>query len=143
VPAARGTVFRYGSDGVCHQLANQTLFATGRGGSPPLMVRHARGYPTSSFLYGDYGLQTSAWQRRIARCARARPSAAKPTAVLKASLDDFEYRARAVLFRADDLSVLKKLLNLRLSAQRELRLKPKARTKVRVTAQELNERNQK
>ena len=30
-PAARGTIFTYGVDGVCHQLANQVLFATGIG----------------------------------------------------------------------------------------------------------------
>src|SRR5262249_2002666 len=50
---ARGTIFVYGIDGVCHQLANQVLYATGTGALPlgPLTVRNCRGYFASSFLY--------------------------------------------------------------------------------------------
>src|SRR5437879_4160032 len=39
VPAARGTIFIYGVDGVCHQLANQVLYATGTSTVPQLTVR--------------------------------------------------------------------------------------------------------
>ena len=50
VAAARGTIFTYGIDGVCHQLANQVLYATGIGAVAPLTVRNARGYIASTFL---------------------------------------------------------------------------------------------
>ena len=43
VRKARGTIFTYGRHGVCHQLANQVLYATGTGGVP-LIVEKARGY---------------------------------------------------------------------------------------------------
>lgn len=56
VPAARGTIFIYGVDGVCHQLANQVLYSTGIG-AQPMTVHGARGYAASTFLYGTYGLQ--------------------------------------------------------------------------------------
>src|SRR5271169_5731086 len=42
-PAARGTIFRYGRYGVCHQLANQVLYATASEGQAPLTVANARG----------------------------------------------------------------------------------------------------
>lgn len=59
-PAARGTIFIYGVDGVCHQLANQVLFATSVGGAAPLTVKSARGYIASAFVYGTYGLNSTA-----------------------------------------------------------------------------------
>ena len=68
VPAARGTIFTYGFDGVCHQLANQVLYSTGTGNAEPLTVRKARGYMASVFIYGTYGLQEAAWRNQIARC---------------------------------------------------------------------------
>src|ERR1700733_2279711 len=49
--AARGTIFVYGIDGVCHQLANQVLFASGGPGVSPLTVSAARGYHVSLFLF--------------------------------------------------------------------------------------------
>lgn len=52
--AARGTIFTYGVDGVCHQLANQVLYST-RGGRRPLTVAPAGGYWLSSAIYGTYG----------------------------------------------------------------------------------------
>ena len=66
----RGTVFSYGVDGVCHQLANQVLYATGSGGAPLTMAR-ARGYMASTFIYGTYGLQHAAWANKLASCGRA------------------------------------------------------------------------
>lgn len=68
-PAARGTIFTYGVDGVCHQLANQILYATGAGSTSPLTVRLARGYTASTFIYGTYGLQHAAWAAKIAACS--------------------------------------------------------------------------
>lgn len=67
-PPAQGTIFHYAIDGVCHQLANQVLFATGGPGVPPATVAKARWYRYSSAVYGDYGLTHAAWQRKIAIC---------------------------------------------------------------------------
>jgi hypothetical protein len=67
--AARGTIFDYGFDGVCHQLANQVLWATQAPNGSPLMVQRARGYRLSSGVYGDYGIDQRAWQLRIQGCA--------------------------------------------------------------------------
>ena len=65
--AAKGTIFTYGVDGVCHQLANQVLYGAQSNGVAPL-VSDARGYILSSALYGDYGRQHSAWTAQIAAC---------------------------------------------------------------------------
>jgi len=117
--AARGTIFVYGVDGVCHQLANQVLYATGAGGAAPLTVSLARGYMASTFIYGTYGLQHTAWTNKIATCSGARLT--PPTDVRDAMMtggtggpsgpDDFEARAREVL-GADDPKLLD-LLRLR------------------------------
>jgi hypothetical protein len=122
VAAARGTIFTYGEDGVCHQLANQVLYATGNGRVRPLTVKGARGYTVSSFIYGTYGLQHAAWLNKIAACgSRVRTAgfggtqmSATPTPSLP---DDFEERARAVLER-DDPKALADLLTLRADVQR-------------------------
>ena len=71
VAGARGTIFKYGLDGVCHQLANQVLYATGTGRTQPMTVQGARGYIASTFVYGTYGLQHSAWAAKIASCGAA------------------------------------------------------------------------
>ena len=63
-----GTIFHYGVDGVCHQLANQVLWATSGNGSA-LTVALARGYHLSSFFYGTYGLTHAAWSARKLQCA--------------------------------------------------------------------------
>ncbi len=120
-PAARGTIFTYGIDGVCHQLANQILYATGSPGNPPLTVRGARGYAISSFLFGTYGLQTSAWHTRLQGCmGRADPVSGLPTwskqimpdsPATPALPDDFRDHARDVL--ANDPEKLQALMALR------------------------------
>lgn len=108
--AARGTIFTYGVDGVCHQLANQVLYATG---PTPMTVRNARGYMASTFIYGTYGLQNSAWASKVQSCSS--PSGGggglslAPGGILP--VDDFEKHARTVLV-ADPL-LLNKLLALR------------------------------
>ena len=124
VPAARGTIFTYGIDGVCHQLANQVLYSTGIGGAAPLTVRSARGYMASVFVYGTYGLQHAAWWNRILSCgghpiqlpggpamvaAQGGPTPVPP--------DDFEARAREVLGSVDP-KLLGDLLALRADVHR-------------------------
>jgi hypothetical protein len=115
-PGARGTIFIYGVDGVCHQLANQVLYATGGGRSAPLTVSGARGYLASTFIYGTYGLQQSAWAANITRCSAA--SGKAPQAVTggtgmpkQSEPDDFETHARRVL--AEEPELLARLLSLR------------------------------
>jgi hypothetical protein len=114
-PAARGTIFVYGVDGVCHQLANQVLYAT----TGPLTVSLARGYMASSFIYGTYGLQHAAWAAKIAACsgatlmAQGAPGGATMTGSAGGSSgpDEFETLARQVL--GSDDSRLQDLLRLR------------------------------
>jgi hypothetical protein len=122
-PAARGTIFVYGVDGVCHQLANQVLYATGAGAAGPLTVRLARGYMASTFIYGTYGLQHAAWASKIAACSGTRlaPPAGAGGATMTAGAgtpagpDDFERRAREVLGQGDQR--LLDLLRLRSDVQ--------------------------
>ncbi|MCZ8177832.1 MAG: hypothetical protein O9309_02305 [Rhizobium sp.] len=116
-PPAQGTIFTYGVDGVCHQLANQVLYSTGGSGSSPLTVKRARGYALSSFIYGTYGLQHTAWQKKIAACTGTRlplnvTDGAGPMADLP---DDFEQLAREAL--GDRTETLSKLLSLRAQVQ--------------------------
>jgi nucleoid DNA-binding protein len=110
VPAARGTIFIYMRDGMCHQLANQVLYSTGIGGTRPLTVTTARGYGASAYIYGTYGLRTEEWKEKIKSCgsptAPRRTTPNPPKAKGQESLrgtemsnlpDDFETRAREVL----------------------------------------------
>jgi len=46
---------KYGRDGVCHQMANRILYATGGEREEPLTVKGAKGYNLSVSLYGVYG----------------------------------------------------------------------------------------
>lgn len=119
VPAARGTIFTYGVDGVCHQLANQVLYATGGGGHAPLTVHLARGYAASTFLYGTYGLQHAAWANKIQTCGGPPIAYVKTLGVpaVAALPDDFEARAREVLSDQDP-KVLNDLLALRADTHR-------------------------
>jgi hypothetical protein len=126
VAAARGTIFVYGVDGVCHQLANQVLYSTSIGGVPPLTVRNARGYILSSFIYGTYGLQHTAWASKIASCSSTRLMARQgsPGGVTMAdergvapAPDEFERRA-VDLLGAKDPALLTNLLRLRADVHR-------------------------
>lgn len=121
VAAARGTIFVYGVDGVCHQLANQVLYATGSGAASPLTVKGARGYTASTFIYGTYGLQHTAWAAKIASCtgtpltAAARGPGSSGGMLMAGGPDgpdDFEERAREVLGPGDS-KLLSDLLALR------------------------------
>ncbi|MFT0875277.1 hypothetical protein LRC39_14525 [Rhodopseudomonas sp. P1] len=122
--AARGTIYTYGVDGVCHQLANQVLYATANGSVPPLTVSKARGYPLSSFIYGTYGLQHTAWAAKVASCSGAQLVArlARPGGLTVVAggegiaVDEFERRATEVL--ATEPAKLASLLRLRGEVQR-------------------------
>jgi hypothetical protein len=118
VPAARGTIFTYGIDGVCHQLANQVLYATGSAGKAPLTVADARGYWASNFIYGTYGLQHTAWATKVETCGAPRPQIAAMEGVTMPGMpDDFEERARKVL-KTRDPKLLSDLLALRTDVHR-------------------------
>jgi hypothetical protein len=150
--AARGTIFTYGVDGVCHQLANQVLYSTGFGGARPLTVAAARGYRVSSAIYGTYGLQRAAWRNKIAACSAA--MAARPTneddvthaappppgpTMTAVPPDEFEELVAKVL-GPDPLPHATQLLNLR--AQFHASAAANAHATRAPTAEELNERNQ-
>lgn len=146
-PPACGTIFTYGIDGVCHQLANQVLYATG---PAPLTVSKARWYLVSTFLYGTYGLQTTAWANKIATCKstgatltmKASPGSPKGAAPTAATDDAFARHARATL-RHRDADALKALLELRqtIHASRSEQSAAMQMTAQTPTAEELNKRN--
>jgi hypothetical protein len=123
-PRAQGTIFLYGIDGVCHQLANQALWATKAGGTSPLTVHLARGYGTSTFFFGTYGRQLAAWHHRLANCPAAGVGGGGSGSQFMTMLsdppdfrgDEFEVTARAVL--RDDSQRLQALLTLREDASR-------------------------
>lgn len=101
--AARGTIFAYGVDGVCHQVSNQALYATG---PSPLTVKLARGYYASVFLYGTYGRSASSWKRKIQACAGGGKGGGGGTSGSgdpDAMPDDFDQRAREVLGHEPEL----------------------------------------
>lgn len=130
---AQGTIFRYGIDGVCHQLANQILYATGRWNSAPLTVKNARGYQFSIFRYGTYGRPEAEEQflQKIGTCGGRRVQADETMTKLP---DEFETHAREVLGKSNP-KLLSDLLALRRSA---LRIPVGARP----TAESLNAQNQ-
>jgi hypothetical protein len=67
---AQGTIAKYGLDGVCHQLANQVMWATGTATVAPLTVKAARGYWVSNAAYGTYGkLHEETWKAKRHQCA--------------------------------------------------------------------------
>jgi hypothetical protein len=119
VPAARDSIFTYGVDGVCHQLANKILYSTGDENIEPLGVKRARGYMASVFIYDKYGLQQTAWQNEIAKCGGQPPRERLMAASEQATpvSDDFEAHARDVL-KGDDPKLLGDLLALRADVQR-------------------------
>ncbi|MET3652928.1 hypothetical protein [Dyella japonica] len=144
-PNACGTIYHYGLDGVCHQLANQVLWATGGASTAPLTVALARGYRASSFIYGTYGILHLDWKANISRCAAAPPSPSSPSAVTTMNAnDDFAIHAQKVLAALNASDKLAPLLALRDSvreeqlAQRETLL----RGAVMPSAEALNARNQ-
>lgn len=111
---AEGSIFRYGFHGVCHQLANQVLYATAAPRTSPLTVSAAKGYFASTFLYGTYGTEPAAkaFLDKLRNCG----SGTEKKRTSKAMSDEFEKHAREVL--ADDApEKLTALLALRKKAQ--------------------------
>lgn len=109
---AKGTIFRYARDGVCHQLANQVLFSTGTKGAV-FTVKAARGYWFSTFKYGDYGVNVADWEKQKRGCDIGRPN--EDNEETEMSKDDFKERAREVLGQAAP-DLLRDLLALRAKA---------------------------
>ncbi|MDQ0456654.1 hypothetical protein [Rhizobium paknamense] len=103
-----GTIQVYGVNGVCHQIANQVLYATKTADKAPLTVKGAGGYAASTFIYGTYGTRTTAWKAKIKACG------ALPLAEDEAMPDlpdDFAEHSRLVL--ADQPEKHEKLMELR------------------------------
>jgi hypothetical protein len=121
-----GTIRLYGIEGVCHQLANQVLWATGSATHPPLTVGSARGYGASTFFYGTYGLQHHAWTSRKTACGKAPTTPANGNASTAMSGspspndDEFAERAATVLAKRAADNKLPALLALRRQAQEKL-----------------------
>jgi hypothetical protein len=147
--AARGTIFSYGIDGVCHQLANQVLFATRTSSTSPLTVAKAAGYPLSLAIYGTYGLQHAAWSAKRAACVASvlRVGPRPPTTVVSAMdtngpsdpRDEFAEHVIKAL-GPKKMHLASKLLNLR--AQFQTAAATDAHTMTTPTAADLNARNQ-
>jgi hypothetical protein len=119
-PSAQGTIFGYGYHGVCHQLANQVLFAT----RSKIKVGYARGYQGTSALYGDYGINRTAWDQKKSGClAKAQHfvgHSSPARGIDMRSEDSFEKKSMEVLHKSDDGHKLSKLLKLRRQHQEKL-----------------------
>jgi hypothetical protein len=111
-PAARGTIFTYGVDGVCHQLANQVLYATRGNGVNPLTVSQAQGYHVSTFLYGTYGLQHSAWQNKQNTCSGSKVLGATGVLFMTTIPDEFEQHVKDIL-GTEQVDLANKLISLK------------------------------
>jgi hypothetical protein len=136
-----GTIFLYGIEGVCHQLANQILWSTASGGNPPLTVSSARGYGASTFFYGTYGLQHNAWAARKAACGKVSTAASGSSSTTMSGSpspndDEFAEKAATVLSKGSADNKLPALLALRRQAQEKLLA---AQRETRVSAGALNE----
>jgi len=137
--AARGTIFIYGVNGVCHQLANQVLYATGTGRKKPLTVSKSRGYWLSSLVYGTYGSDTVSWANKLASCGAISPTIADAGATTVPKLaDEFEERAREMF--GDDPKLLARFLALRVEINHFVSQKWPGTTPP--SAEALNARNQ-
>jgi hypothetical protein len=81
-----GTIFRYGIDGVCHQVSNQILY-TNKNALQNLVVNRARGYKVSSLVYGAYGRKKDAWNVQKNNCLVGRQT--NPISLLTSRLHDY------------------------------------------------------
>ncbi|MGF6539661.1 hypothetical protein [Paraburkholderia youngii] len=112
-PAARGTIFSYGRDGVCHQLSNQILWATGGAGAAPATVRTSRGYWLSNAVFGTYGKQHAAWTSKKIQCSTPSGSNAMKPAHQESDVDDFQEHLQATLKGPDAQAKIESLMNHR------------------------------
>ena len=138
-PLACGTIYTYGVDGVCHQLANQVLWATASPGVAPLTVAKARGYFVSTFIYGTYGIQHAAWAARKTQCMAPGGPRAVPNVTDDVSDDEFTAHARAALASVNAGHKLEQLIVLRQQVHTDQLAK--RTTFVQASAEELNARN--
>lgn len=60
-----GAIVYYGLDGVCHNVANQVLSATGSATDTAVTVQGANGYALSTFFFTTYGLNSATWDQII------------------------------------------------------------------------------
>lgn len=112
-PAARGTIFSYGRDGVCHQLSNQILWATGRGGATPATVNMARGYWLSIAIFGTYGKQHAAWASKKIQCSTQGGSITMNSGNAGSDVDDFQEHLQASLKGPGAAAKIQTLMNHR------------------------------
>lgn len=87
--SAHGGINLYGIEGVCHQLTNRVLYATG---PSPITVQGAHKYWLSHLLFGKYGTTTIDWAKRKQRC-----SVPKPKKVPISNLSQLDARIRKQL----------------------------------------------
>jgi hypothetical protein len=93
-PDAQGTIFKYGLDGVCHQLANQVMWATGSAQAKPLTVKGSRAYWISNAAYSTYGvLHKNTWRTKCDACEKI--TGTEDTK--HAEVDDFAAHVREAL----------------------------------------------
>ena len=112
-PAARGTIFSYGRDGVCHQLSNQILWATGSGATSPATVHLSRGYWLSIAIFGTYGKQHAAWASKKIQCSTPGGSHAMKPGQTQSEVDDFQEHLQATLKGPDADAKIKTLMKHR------------------------------
>ena len=144
-----GTIYHYGIDGVCHQLANQALWSTSGGGAKPLKVSKANGYGLSTFFYGTYGLQHGAWAARKTLCLPPAIAGAAGQGVQGGGMsvpetddDEFIARAQAALSKHQAQHKLPALLTLRAQSHAALAVHKAGLAKgVAPTAETLNKQH--
>jgi hypothetical protein len=61
---AHGTIFEYGVDGVCQQLANQVLYPT----NPRITVEGVKGWQLTYLFYTAYGRNVNDWIELVNKC---------------------------------------------------------------------------
>jgi hypothetical protein len=120
---AQGTVFRYRKDGVCHQLANQVLYATASATSPALTVAKAWGYWLSAGRWNTYGRQEAKFWSKVASCGSG---ASEPSKTARAPMgeqsvpnlvDEFAVRVRETIGRKNP-DLAQRLMALREELQK-------------------------
>ena len=141
-----GTIFKYGADGVCHQLANQVLWAAKDPSGAPLTAAGANGYRASVFFYGEYGKQAAAWAAKKKSCSPKASAGGHGGQMTNDQDDDFDAAARKFLppHRFEELKSLRKRLqrDLATSAAANIRSMPGERAADAINArinQYLNE----
>lgn len=125
---AKGTIFKYGRDGVCHQLSNQVLWATKDNTGARLTVAGANGYKASLFFFGEYGRQHAAWNAKKSNCSTDVGVGMGGMQMSGNQDDDFDKEAQKILppDRYEKLKALRKRIggNLEHTADMKINLMP-------------------